>query len=99
MERLESKRDVIAGGAWRPSGRSVELERIITETLYRLFISLCINHSLCATAVRCGKCLSFVNILLSEGNKAALAQLPDAGPGSNIKTCGGFIRDQGPTRK
>lgn len=36
---------------------------------------------------------------LSEGNKVVLVQLHRAGLCSNIKTCGGFIRAQGPTSK
>lgn len=58
----------------------------------RLYMSLFINRATCATLMRCGICLSLVNILLSEGNKATLAQVPNAGLRSNIKTCGGFIR-------
>lgn len=42
---------------------------------------------------------SFVNIILSESNKAELAQVPNANLFYNITTCGGFICGQGPTSK
>lgn len=48
MERLEYKGEVIDKGARRLNGHIVKLERIITETLDRLFFSLIINHDICA---------------------------------------------------
>lgn len=48
MERLEYKGEVKEKGARRPNGHIVKLERIIIETLDRLFIPLIINHDICA---------------------------------------------------
>lgn len=49
MERLECKREVMEKGAQRVNGHIIRLQRIIIETLDRLFILLIINHDICAT--------------------------------------------------
>lgn len=50
MGRLECKGKVMEKGAGRPNGHIVKLERIIIETLDRLFISLIIIHDMCNLA-------------------------------------------------